>query len=98
MLGSPSRESKESKSGTDAQPNPLRYGEIGGCSKTRKRAKGRAPFLSARHLSRHFGFHRKWLGRFLLSTGHAITRFLVLLRHTVCHGRTGLYLLRMPFC
>jgi hypothetical protein len=39
VLGSPSRESKESKSGTDAQPNPLRDGEIRGCSKTRKRAK-----------------------------------------------------------
>src|SRR6266436_6412004 len=96
MLGSPNRESKESKSGTDAQPNPLRYGEIGGCSKTRKRAKGRAPFLSARHLSRHFGFHRKWLGRQFLPSWHEVTRFSFLLRHAVCYGRSGLYLLGMP--
>ena len=75
VLGSPSRESKESKSGTDAQPNPLRDGEIGGSRKTRKRAKDRAPLLSARSSPRDFVVHGQGMGRHFLSLRHEVARF-----------------------
>src|SRR6266850_3807026 len=98
MLGSPNREPKASQSRANSQPDPLPDGEIGGCSKTRKRAKGRAPILLGGNSSRHFRFHSRWLGRFVLSSWHEVTRFSFLLRHSVCYGRGGLDFLRMPFC
>jgi len=45
-------------------------------AKPRKRANGRAPFLSARHSPRDFGFHRSGLGRFVLPTGMQSRDFL----------------------
>src|SRR5260370_5207602 len=97
MLGSPSRGTKTFKGGTDSQPDSIPDGEGSRGERTRKR-KSRAPVLSTWNSSRHFRLHRKRLARQFLSTGHAITRFPVLLCDSICDRRSVLDVLRMPFC
>ena len=88
------------KSEADSPADSIPDGEIGQGSRTRRRAKDRAPIFAAWNWSssRHFRFHRKWLARQFLSSRHEVTRFPFLLRHAVCYGRSGLDLLRVPFC
>src|SRR5882724_9733645 len=62
VLGSPSRETKASKSRADSPTDPIPDGEFGPGSRTRTGAKDRAPVLFAGDSSRHFRFHSKRLG------------------------------------
>src|ERR1700722_67334 len=97
MLASRNREITPSQR-TDSESHPVPDGGVGGGGEACKHTECRTPLFSSGNSSRHFGVHGGWLGGFVLSAGHAITRFPFLLRHAVCYGRSGLDLLRMSFC